>query len=150
MLDSNDRVLLLERDVVRAQRTLHEVRLPKGHIEAGESDVQAAVREVQEESGYRDLRVLADLGQGEVTFRSRGQQITRQEHYFLMRLVSDARGVPTAVGEEALFVPLWAPDFATAETQLTYDGERSFVRRASEAFAVLADEDVPEPPAAES
>jgi ADP-ribose pyrophosphatase YjhB (NUDIX family) len=137
VLDRRDRVLLLERDVVRGQRSLHEVRLPKGHIEAGEADTEAAIREVREESGYQELAVLADLGLGEITFKSRGQQVTRSEHYFLMRLLADERGTPTAQGEEALFVPLWASDFESAERSLTYEGERAFVRRARDAYRVL-------------
>jgi ADP-ribose pyrophosphatase YjhB (NUDIX family) len=137
VLDRKDRVLLLERDVVRGPRSVHEVRLPKGHIEAGEDDTTAAMREVREESGYGELAVIADLGLGEITFKSRGQEITRNEHYFLMRLLSDERGAPTAVGEEALFVPLWADDFESAERSLTYDGERAFVRRAREAYRML-------------
>ena len=39
-----------------------EWRIPKGHIEPGESAEQAALREVTEETGYSDLEVLADLG----------------------------------------------------------------------------------------
>jgi len=144
VLDDKARILLLERDVVRGSRTLHEVRLPKGHIEPGESDPQAAMREVREESGYVALEILADLGTGEVTFTSRGQQVTRAEHYYLMRLLDPARETPTAVGEEALFVPLWAPDFASAERSLTYDAERAFMRRAREAYAALSDREPPE------
>lgn len=143
VVDRADRVLLLERTVIRGQRNVHEVRLPKGHIEAGESDTEAAIREVREESGYQQLAVLADLGMGEITFKSRGQQVTRSEHYFLMRLLADERGVPTAEGEEALFVPLWAADFESAERSLTYEGERNFVRRARDAFRVLADAAAP-------
>ena len=36
--------------------------------------------------------------------------------------------VPTA--EEALFRPRWVPNLAEAETQLTFESERRFVRRA--------------------
>ena len=45
------RVLLIERTVDGR----HEVRLPKGHIDAGESAHQAALREVCEETGIDDL-----------------------------------------------------------------------------------------------
>ncbi len=36
--------------------------LPKGHIDAGEEALEAARREVQEESGIGDLELAADLG----------------------------------------------------------------------------------------
>ncbi len=36
--------------------------LPKGHVEAGESDRDAAAREIYEESGVSDLVYIRDLG----------------------------------------------------------------------------------------
>lgn len=37
--------------------------LPKGHIEAGESALEAAKREIKEESGINQLTYIKDLGQ---------------------------------------------------------------------------------------
>lgn len=36
--------------------------LPKGHIDDGEEPVQAAAREIKEESGVQDLKLLGELG----------------------------------------------------------------------------------------
>lgn len=36
--------------------------LPKGHIEKGEDELQAAIREVTEESGITDLQLIRHLG----------------------------------------------------------------------------------------
>ncbi len=36
--------------------------LPKGHIDPGESQLQAAIREIEEESGIRRLTYVKDLG----------------------------------------------------------------------------------------
>jgi 8-oxo-dGTP pyrophosphatase MutT (NUDIX family) len=131
VLDATDRVLLLERVLTRGDRRVHEVRLPKGHIEPGESDVEAALREVREESGYQALAVLLDLGVAENRFLARsGEQVTRDEHYYLMRLLSAERGEPTALGEEALFQPLWVADLEAAEATLTFASERAFIARA--------------------
>ncbi len=39
--------------------------LPKGHIDPGESDLEAAKREVYEESGISDLKFIKELGRYE-------------------------------------------------------------------------------------
>jgi len=137
VVDGRGRVLLLERDVVRGGRPVHEVRLPKGHVEPGESDLEAALREVCEESGYCDLAVLADLGTGRAEFDFRGDHVVRDEHYFLMRLRSPARTAPNVnpASEEALFRVVWAENLHVARQMLTFEGEREFVRRAQEWFA---------------
>jgi bis(5'-nucleosidyl)-tetraphosphatase len=36
--------------------------LPKGHIENGEDELQAAIREIYEESGVKDLELIRRLG----------------------------------------------------------------------------------------
>lgn len=137
VLDNDGRVLLLERDVERGGRVVHEVRLPKGHVEAGESDEQAAVREVCEESGYCDLHILADLGENRVEFERSDKAVRRDERYYLMRLAADRnRGQNVKPGsEEALFRPLWAADLVEAERRLTFASEREFARRAAQALS---------------
>jgi 8-oxo-dGTP pyrophosphatase MutT (NUDIX family) len=76
------RMLVLD----RSERS--EVRLPKGHVEAGEDLAATAVRETQEESGYADLDVVADLGEQIVEFDLLGDHVVRTEHYFLMESLS--------------------------------------------------------------
>ena len=36
--------------------------LPKGHVDPGESNLEAAIREIEEESGVRRLTFIKDLG----------------------------------------------------------------------------------------
>jgi 8-oxo-dGTP pyrophosphatase MutT (NUDIX family) len=134
VVDHGGRVLMIERDIEREGRMVHEVRLPKGKLEPGETDEQAALREVGEESGYWELAVLADLGENTVEFELNGKRVRRDEHYYLMRLTSDHHaGQQMKPGsEEALFKPTWAGNFDDAERRLTFAGERDFVRRAKE------------------
>jgi 8-oxo-dGTP pyrophosphatase MutT (NUDIX family) len=130
VLDDTGRLLVLERDIERDGRLVHEVRLPKGHIDPGETPEQAAVREVREESGYGHLEITADLGHAHSTFDFRGHHNERDEQYFLMRLSAPERQAPEPTGEEeALFVPAWLEP-ETALARLTYESEREFVRRA--------------------
>ena len=104
-----------------------QVRLPKGHIEEGESPVEAALREVREEAGYAHLDVVADLGAQRVQFEDSGRQVTRDEYYFLMRLRDE--GQVERDEQELQFIPLWTP-VADAAACLTFEAEREFVRRA--------------------
>ena len=106
-----------------------EVRLPKGHIEADEDELAAAVREVTEESGYCDLRVSASLWQQLVEFEFKGRQVVREEHYFLMVLQSDAQIVRDKK-DAAQFFPIWKP-LAEAVELLTYAAEQQVARQAA-------------------
>lgn len=136
VLDGRHKVLLIERDVLRARATIHEVRLPKGHIDEGETDEQAAMRETCEESGYCALEIIADLGEHRTEYDFKDKHYVRDEHYFLMRLTSSEWRAPDVDphSEEALFSVKWAADLAEAERLLTYDGEKLFAVRAARAL----------------
>ena len=105
-------MLLIERWVERNGEIVHEVRLPKGHVDPGETDEQAARRETCEESGYCAVEVLADLGTIVTEFdklrRRRTEHVRRTEHYFLMRLTDEHRSEPNfQSADEARFQPKW-------------------------------------------
>lgn len=131
VIDAQRRVLVIERDVQRDGRLVHEVRLPKGHIDPGETPEQAALREVGEESGYWDLEIVADLGTARSEFDFCGKHHVRDERYYLMRLTSsENRGQKMHPGsEEALFRPKWL-DLDHAACSMTYSSERDFITRA--------------------
>ena len=119
-------MLLLDRPQRR------EVRLPKGHIDPGESAAETALRETTEESGYADLEILEDLGSQVVKFNFQGDDFVRTERYFLMRLASP-RVIPRNRKDEAQFTPIWLP-LAEAVQRLTFEAERLFAQRAIAAF----------------
>ncbi len=112
-----------------------EVRLPKGHVEPGETAQEAAMRETREESGYADLAVRADLGTQVVEFDRDGQHIVRTERYFLMAPVGQAL---RPIGGEPQFEPAWLP-WDEALAALTFEAEREWVRRAREKEAAMPD-----------
>jgi 8-oxo-dGTP pyrophosphatase MutT (NUDIX family) len=133
VLDEAGRVLLIERHVERDGRRVHEVRLPKGKLDPGETDEQAALRETGEESGYWRLAVLGDLGEFVTRYTDqRGRDTERTERYFVMRLTDRTyEGQDMAEGsEESLFQPLWAEDLADAERRMTYESEKRIIRAA--------------------
>lgn len=136
VLDDAGRVLLLERWIERWGKLTHEIRLPKGHVEAGESDEEAARRETCEESGYCAVAIVADLGTALTTFANPREHVGRREHFYLMRLTDNAPPTPNHQGAaEALFHNLWAANLDEAERLLTFDSEKIFAARAREARA---------------
>jgi 8-oxo-dGTP pyrophosphatase MutT (NUDIX family) len=105
-----------------------EVRLPKGHVEPGESVQATALRETREESGYADLVLQADLGAQVVEFDYAGRHVVRTERYFLMAL-ADSPDLPA--GGEEQFEPVWLT-WDEALAALTFEAEQEWVRRARE------------------
>lgn len=133
VLDDAGRVLLIERWVLRDGQLSFEIRLPKGHVEDGETDEQAAMRETCEETGYCGIAVTADLGEYRNEFALPDERVLRHEHFYLMRLTDATPGQPhfdSANADEARFQPRWAADLAEAEALITFGSEREFVARA--------------------
>jgi 8-oxo-dGTP pyrophosphatase MutT (NUDIX family) len=116
-----DRVLVLRRP------SWGEMRLPKGHIDPGETPRATALREVSEESGYADLEIVADLGTQVVEFDWNERHYVRDERYFLMRLRSEQK-LARNRHDEHQFIPDWVT-WDEAITLLTFEAEREWVRR---------------------
>ena len=116
-----NKILLLDRP------KYNEIRLPKGHIEMNESCKDAAIREVQEESGYINLYIIANLGNKLVSYVNNGYKITRNMYFFLMGL-HDLKTIPRAK-EELQFIPIWK-SYEDAYKILTFESEKVFVKRA--------------------
>jgi 8-oxo-dGTP pyrophosphatase MutT (NUDIX family) len=59
---------------------------PKGHLEAGETAEQAALREVLEETGWR-CRTIAPFFEARYSFRHNGKRVDKTVHWFRMEPV---------------------------------------------------------------
>jgi 8-oxo-dGTP pyrophosphatase MutT (NUDIX family) len=97
--------------------------LPKGHPDAGESPVQAATREVREETGV-EAEPIEKLGEVRYTYERRGKPIDKRVVFFLF----EYRGGELAHDDEIEKVS-WLP-LEEAVRALTYEGERRMVERA--------------------
>ena len=95
-----------------------EVRLPKGHVEPGESVADCAVREVREESGLQEPVLVVPLGIVENRFAHRGSRFVRHEEWFLMTATGLTLGT-----HEPQWQPEWVP-LAGAAALLSYEAER--------------------------
>ena len=109
-----------------------EVRLPKGHIDPGETACETALRETTEESGYSDLQIVADLGEQLVEFEHDGDHYRRTEHYYLMALGSQQTTARNQT-DARQFHPLWLP-LDEAVARLTFDAEQRVAQLAIAAY----------------
>jgi 8-oxo-dGTP pyrophosphatase MutT (NUDIX family) len=79
-------LLIGRRDLKDASREKLLWSLPKGHIEAGETPEQAAVREVAEETGIQS-EISRELGIIDFWFMAGGKRIHKTVHHYLFREV---------------------------------------------------------------
>jgi ADP-ribose pyrophosphatase YjhB (NUDIX family) len=105
--------------------------LPKGLVEAGERPVDAAVREVFEETGLR-AEAIASLPSSNYIYRRASERVFKIVEWWLMRALDGEIGAI----EEAMRVEVsdarWFP-LDEAQGLLAYPGERALIAPAREA-----------------
>lgn len=81
--------------------------LPKGHVEPGETDPQAAIREVQEETGLQQLKITADAGFTYHIFQqfNSTELVLKQTHWYTMQNMADTPLKPQT--EENITQVVW-------------------------------------------
>lgn len=68
--------------------------LPKGHIEKGETPEVAAVREVEEETGIKDLEIIKELPSTWHCYLLENQWTIKKTSWYLMRTKSGMKNIP--------------------------------------------------------
>ena len=100
---------------------------PKGHLEPNEPPLDAARREVAEETGLRDLAPRGELAVIDWYFRFRGRTIHKYCHFFLFE---SAEGEPVPQTDEGITACLWKP-LDEALTTISYTNAREVLQRAA-------------------
>lgn len=97
---------------------------PKGRLNPAERSAAAAVREVEEETGYR-CRIESELSRSEHWFQREGRRVKKTVRWFQMAVL-EKTGTPDAEVEQAVWLPI--PD---ALVRLTYPSDRMLLRKAA-------------------
>lgn len=103
--------------------------LPKGHVEAGERDDEAALREVREETGLEG-KIIRKLGEIRYSYRDRAKggefaRIHKRVQFFLLRYIRGDVRDHDHEADDARWFPI-----EQAIKQLKFATERKMVHRA--------------------
>jgi 8-oxo-dGTP pyrophosphatase MutT (NUDIX family) len=104
---------------------------PKGHVEKGEDDIAAALRELEEETGIRDVEVVEGFKHEiEYFFRDKSRGLIRKSVVFFLAETSEKQVLLS--DEHAGFA--WLP-FEKAVEKLTYKGAKETLSEAEHFLA---------------
>ncbi len=105
--------------------------LPKGLIEKGESEVEAAQREVEEETGINDIKLIDKIGAISYKFWLRGRRYHKTVHFYLFETKQETARVS------------WEHDtcdwfnYEAAHIMLTYPKEEEILKKGYEIIVNL-------------
>jgi periplasmic divalent cation tolerance protein len=122
----------------------HRWGLPKGHVEEGERDEEAALREVREETGLEG-KLIRKLGEIRYSYRDKTKgdepvRINKRVHFFLLRYLKGDVRDHDQEADDARWFPI-----EQAIKQLKFATERKMVHRAMS--MLRADQRRRQPPA---
>ena len=107
--------------------------LPKGHVEHGETETQAAVREVREETGIHG-QVVGKLGTIDFWFVADGRRVHKTVHHFLLLAVDPENGLELSDEDLEVSEVAWVP-VAELAAKLAYADERRLLEKVPDLLA---------------
>ncbi len=125
--ESGTRGLLIgRRDLKDATRERLLWSLPKGHIEAGETPEEAAIREVAEETGIQS-EIARELGIIDFWFMAGGKRIHKTVHHYLFREVGGTLAPQVSEVDDVGWFPL-----EEIISLLAYPDEKKLIAKSGE------------------
>ena len=100
--------------------------LPKGHIEEGETPEQAAIREVQEETGITS-EITKSIGVIDFWFMAGGKRIHKTVHHYIFKEVSGELTPQITEVDEVSWFPL-----SEIVDRLAYPDEKKLIAKSGE------------------
>jgi len=128
VLFNSSKVLLLRHSSISSRGGGHW-DFPKGHIDDGETEIQTALRELVEETGIEQVKVV-DGFRDTITYTfSGGQEQIGKEVVFFIATTKESK---VTLSHEHIDYS-WL-DFDSAFSRLTYDNARQVLRNAIEFY----------------
>ena len=98
---------------------------PKGHVDKGETEVETATRELEEETGIKNIILLNNFRKTiNYMFQKRGRKVAKEVVFFIAETVEREINLSHEHVDYVWF------DFTPALKQLTYDNARSVLKEA--------------------
>ena len=127
VFNDKGQVLLVMAGSMKDRETKHW-KFPKGNINEGESSKDAAIREVEEETGIK-AKIIEKIGDSKYVYPLNGEKIFKIVIYFLMDYVSGQARPQEGEIEEVRWV---TPD--EAFKLLSFPGDRKLLEKALEIY----------------
>lgn len=108
---------------------------PKGKIDPGEKSEQAALREIEEEVGLTQLRILAKVGRSNYFYRLKGELIFKTVFFFLVQ--AQAKQKLKVQTKEIKAARWFSPQQAQARVE--YKGAKELLTKAIKMYKGLGD-----------
>lgn len=100
--------------------------LPKGKIEKNERHTDAAIREVQEETGLMEVEITGEMPSTFHVFDHKGKKVLKRTYWFTMKYTGNSEPKPQE--EEEITAAIWIPDSKVPEVlENTYASLRSLL-----------------------
>jgi len=107
-----------EVEILLTQDAKDRWTIAKGHIEPGETPRQTAEREITEETGLKEMKVLNHLGKTQFRYRRQNSLVLMTMHIFLVKALGETDKLTK---EEWMNGIGWFP-FAKAIDMVEYEG----------------------------